>query len=290
MVIKEINCKTAISKCKFPDGGWAINPYIGCSHGCIYCYARFMKKFTKHTERWGDFVDVKINMPEILSKEIKKERYKNGNIYVGTVTDPYQPLEEKYEITRKVLEILSEYPYPVSILTKSDLVLRDIDILKRFKNVDVNFTLNTLDEDWKNLVEPNSPPIENRILAISKLKEENIKVYAMMGPFWPFFSDAEELIKTFKVLGIEEIYTESFNTIGGTFTEVEDRMAQYYPNILPRMKEILFNKDNFNNFYSLIRENLFELSKQYGIKINIYFGRGHSKFKETTFTSSSYDA
>ncbi len=228
-------------------------------------------------------------MPEILSKEIKKERYKNGNIYVGTVTDPYQPLEEKYEITRKVLEILSEYPYPVSILTKSDLVLRDIDILKRFKNVDVNFTLNTLDEDWKNLVEPNSPPIENRILAISKLKEENIKVYAMMGPFWPFFSDAEELIKTFKVLGIEEIYTESFNTIGGTFTEVEDRMAQYYPNILPRMKEILFNKDNFNNFYSLIRENLFELSKQYGIKINIYFGRGHSKFKETTFTSSSYD-
>ncbi|ACI19440.1 SPL family radical SAM protein [Dictyoglomus thermophilum] len=289
MVIKEINCKTAISKCKFPDGGWAINPYIGCSHGCIYCYARFMKKFTKHTERWGDFVDVKINMPEILSKEIKKERYKNGNIYVGTVTDPYQPLEEKYEITRKVLEILSEYPYPVSILTKSDLVLRDIDILKRFKNVDVNFTLNTLDEDWKNLVEPNSPPIENRILAISKLKEENIKVYAMMGPFWPFFSDAEELIKTFKVLGIEEIYTESFNTIGGTFTEVEDRMAQYYPNILPRMKEILFNKDNFNNFYSLIRENLFELSKQYGIKINIYFGRGHSKFKETTFTSSSYD-
>lgn len=290
MVIKEINCKTAISKCKFPDGGWAINPYIGCSHGCIYCYARFMKKFTKHTERWGDFVDVKINMPEILSKEIKKERYKNGNIYVGTVTDPYQPLEEKYKITRKVLEILSEYPYPVSILTKSDLVLRDIDILKRFKNVDVNFTLNTLDEDWKNLVEPNSPPIENRILAISKLKEENIKVYAMMGPFWPFFSDAEELIKTFKVLGIEEIYTESFNTIGGTFTEVEDRMAQYYPNILPRMKEILFNKDNFNNFYSLIRENLFELSKQYGIKINIYFGRGHSKFKETTFTSSSYDA
>lgn len=289
MVIKEINCKTAISKCKFPDGGWAINPYIGCSHGCIYCYARFMKKFTKHTERWGDFVDVKINMPEILSKEIKKERYKNGNIYVGTVTDPYQPLEEKYEITRKVLEILSEYPYPVSILTKSDLVLRDIDILKRFKNVDVNFTLNTLDEDWKNLVEPNSPPIENRILAISKLKEENIKVYAMMGPFWPFFSDAEELIKTFKVLGIEEIYTESFNTIGGTFTEVEDRMAQYYPNILSRMKEILFNKDNFNNFYSLIRENLFELSKQYGIKINIYFGRGHSKFKETTFTSSSYD-
>lgn len=289
MVIKEINCKTAISKCKFPDGGWAINPYIGCSHGCIYCYARFMRRFTKHTERWGDFVDVKVNMPEVLSKEIKKERYKNGNIYVGTVTDPYQPLEEKYEITRKVLEVLSEYPYPVSILTKSDLVLRDIDILKRFKNVDVNFTLNTLDEDWKNLVEPNSPSIENRILAISKLKEENIKVYAMMGPFLPFFSDAEELIKTFKVLGIEEIYTESFNTIGGTFTEVEDRMAQYYPNILPRMKEILFNKDNFNNFYSLIRENLFELSKQYGIRINIYFGRGHSKFKETTFTSSSYD-
>ena len=286
MVIKEINCKTAISKCKFPNGGWAINPYVGCSHGCIYCYARFMKRFTKHTEKWGDFVDVKVNMPEVLSKEIRKERYKNGNIYIGTVTDPYQPLEEKYEITRKVLEILSKYPYPVSILTKSDLVLRDIDILKRFKNVDVNITLNTLDEDWKNLVEPNSPPIENRILTISKLKEENIKVYAMMGPFWPFFSDAEELVKTFKVLGIEEIYTESFNTIGGTFTEVEDRMAKYYPNILPRMKEILFNKDNFNNFYSLIRENLFELSKRYGIKINIYFGRGYSKFKESTFTFS----
>ncbi|ACK41644.1 MULTISPECIES: radical SAM protein [Dictyoglomus] len=278
MVIKEITCKTAISKCGFPSGGWAINPYVGCAHGCLYCYARFMKRFTKHTEGWGEFVDIRVNMPEVLKKEIKREKYKNGNINIGTVTDPYQPLEEKYEITRKILEILSEYPYPLSILTKSDLVLRDIDLIKKFKNIDVNITLNTLDEDWKRVVEPNSPSIERRIYTIERLKQENIKVYVMMGPFWPFFSDAEELIKTFKVLGIEEIYTESFNTRGGTFSEIERLMSQHYPNLLPRMKEILFDKENFNNFYSLVKENLLELAKQYNIKINIYFGRGHAKF------------
>ncbi len=278
MVIKEITCKTAISKCGFPNGGWAINPYLGCAHGCLYCYARFMKRFTKHTEEWGEFVDIRVNMPEVLKKEIKREKYKKGNINIGTVTDPYQPLEEKYEITREILEILSEYPYPVSILTKSDLVLRDIDLIKKFKNIDINITLNTLDEDWKRVIEPNSPSIESRIYAIERLKQENIKVNVMMGPFWPFFSDTEELIKTFKVLGIEEIYTESFNTRGGTFSKVERVMSQHYPNLLPRMKEILFNKENFNNFYSLVKENLLELAKQYNIKINIYFGIGHAKF------------
>ncbi|HPU44185.1 MAG TPA: radical SAM protein [Dictyoglomaceae bacterium] len=281
-MVREISCRSAITKCGFPGGGWAINPYVGCAHSCLYCYARFMRRFTGHNEKWGDFVDIRVNAADMLKKEIKKEKYNNGDIHIGTVTDPYQPLEEKYELTRKILEVLSEYPYPVSILTKSDLVLRDLDIIKKFENVDINFTINTIDEDWKKLVEPNSPSVERRLKAIEKLRGENIKVYVMMGPYWPFFTDAEKLIQEFKRLGIDEIFTESFNTTGGNFTEVGNILRKYYPQLLPKIESIFFNKDNFYDFYNDAQRNLLYLSEKYDIKINIYFGIGHAaKFEES---------
>lgn len=126
--IKEKFCKSAISKCGFPGGGWCINPYVGCGHNCQYCYARFMKRFTNHLEEWGNFIDVKVNITEVLKKEINRPKFQKGRIYIGTVTDPYQPIEGKYQLTRKILEILKNYKNPISILTKSDLVLRDIDL------------------------------------------------------------------------------------------------------------------------------------------------------------------
>ncbi|MFH1173016.1 MAG: radical SAM protein [bacterium] len=144
MKIKETQCRSAIAKCGFPGGGWAINPYVGCGHGCAYCYARFIKRFTGHIENWGDFVDVRMNIAEVLQKQLKSPKYKKGRIIIGTVTDPYQPVEKKYEITRGILTVLANCPNPVSILTKSDLVLRDLDLLKKIKKVDVNFTINTL--------------------------------------------------------------------------------------------------------------------------------------------------
>ena len=103
MKIKEIHSKSILSPSKIYD--YVVNPYVGCQHACSYCYARFMKRFTGHKEPWGDFVDVKINAPDLLSKEIKKKRM--GTVWVSGVCDPYQPLEAKYKLTRRCLEILA---------------------------------------------------------------------------------------------------------------------------------------------------------------------------------------
>jgi len=280
MKLREIQCKSALAKCGFPGGGLAINPYVGCGHSCVYCYARFMKRFTGHTERWGDFVDVRINIADVLEKNLKSPKYKGQQINIGTVTDPYQPIEKKYKLMRGILEVLTNYDNPVSILTKSDLVLRDIDLLKKIKNIDVNFTVATLDEKWKKFTEPFSSTIKQRLEAMEKLTKEGITVYVMMGPYWPIFTDPEALFKEFKKKGVSHIFTESFNTIGGNWTGVEIVLKKYYPNLLPEIKKTLFDKEKFYNFYNAAQIKIKQLSKIYNIPVTIFFGLGHAaKFK-----------
>lgn len=280
MKVREIQCKSAIGKCGFPTGGLAINPYVGCGHSCVYCYARFIKRFTGHTEEWGTFVDARINIADVLKKQLKSPKYKGERIFIGTVTDPYQPVEKKYKLTRSLLQVLINYKNPVSILTKSDLVLRDIDLLKKMKDVDVNFTITTLDEKWKKLVEPNSSSIKQRLKAMEKLTNQGITVLAMMGPYWPVFTDPEALFKEFKKVGVCHIFTESFNTVGGNWTGVEKVLKKNYPKLLPGIQEIFFDKKKFYEFYDKAQGKIKQLSKKYKIPVTIYFGLGHAaKFK-----------
>ncbi|MDP2927005.1 MAG: radical SAM protein [bacterium] len=277
--IREIQCKSALGKCGFPGGGLAVNPYVGCSHACAYCYARFMKRFTGHQEEWGSFVDARINIAEVLARQIKSLKFRGQQIYIGTVTDPYQPMEGKYKLTRQILEVLNGYDNPVSLLTKSSMVIRDLDILKQFKKVDVNFTINTLDEKWKRLTEPFSPTIQQRFEAAQKLTRAGIKVFAMMGPYWPIFTDPEKLFKKFKKAGISRVFTESFNTIGGNWTGVEKVLKKYYPKLLPEFKETMFNPRKFFEFYNQAEKKIEELSKKYHLPVTIYFERGHAAKK-----------
>jgi DNA repair photolyase len=278
--IQEIQCKSTVGKCGFPGGGLCINPYVGCGHGCVYCYARFMKRFTGHTEEWGTFVDVKINIAEVLKKQLQSPRLKGEVIYIGTVTDPYQPIEEEYRLTRSILKVLLNYKNPVCILTKSDLLLRDLDLLKRFKEIDINFTITTLNEKWKKLVEPNSPTIKQRLQAIEKLVSEGITAFAMMGPYWPIFTDAEKLFREFNKAGVSHVFTESFNTVGGNWTGVEIVLRKHYPQFLSEIRETLFNKKKFYEFYNDAENKIKQLSKKYRIPVTIYFGLGHAaKFK-----------
>ena len=125
MIVREITAKSVLSKSQVYD--YVVNPYVGCSHSCRYCYAAFMKRFTGHREKWGEFVDIKINAPELLAGEIRKKR--PGRVWVSGVCDPYQAAEKKYRLTRRCLEVLLENQWPVTIQTKSSLVLRDIEEL-----------------------------------------------------------------------------------------------------------------------------------------------------------------
>ena len=180
MLIREVQARTILSKSQVYD--YVVNPYTGCQHACSYCYARFMKRFTGHKEPWGQFVDVKINAPDLLRLEATK---KKGRVWVSGVCDPYQPLEARYGLTRKCLKILADNHWPISIQTRSPLVLRDIDMLKGVGNVVVTMTVTTADDRIRKLFEPGAPPIKDRIKALGELHLAGIKTHAMIAPMLP---------------------------------------------------------------------------------------------------------
>jgi len=186
MIIREVGAKSILSASQvYP---YVINPYTGCQHGCSYCYARFMKRFTGHREPWGQFVDAKINAPELLRREIVRK--KPGAVWVSGVCDPYQPLEATYRLTRQCLEILAEHGWPVVVQTRSPLVLRDLDVLKAGERFEVGFSVPTADDAIRQLFEPEAPAIGGRIRALDQLHQAGIKTYAMIAPMLP---GAEEL-------------------------------------------------------------------------------------------------
>lgn len=181
MIVREIQARRTLSKSKVFD--YVVNAYIGCQHACAYCYARFMKRFTGHKEPWGEFVDVKINAPYLLQREIAN--MPPGRVWVSGVCDPYQPLERKYELTKKCLEILVRYDWPITIQTKSALVLRDVELLKEANKIEVGLTVTTGDESVRQLFEPGAPSIKERIRALEELHLAGIRTYAMIAPMLP---------------------------------------------------------------------------------------------------------
>lgn len=187
MIVEEVDAKTILSQSKIYD--YTINPYIGCEHSCTYCYARFMKRFTNHKEEWGKFVDVKINAPTLLHREIRKKRA--GRVWISGVCDPYQPLEKKYELSKKCLGILSKHSWPVTIQTKSPLIIRDIEALRKFNENEVGLTITTADENIRKIFEPNAPPVKQRIETLERLHYAGVKTFAMIAPLLP---KAEDLV------------------------------------------------------------------------------------------------
>jgi DNA repair photolyase len=191
LIVTEIQAKTILSKSKvYP---WVVNPYTGCQHGCSYCYARFMKRVTGHREPWGEFVDVKINAPNLLRVEIRKK--KRGRVWLSGVCDPYQPLEATYQLTRQCLNILVQHSWPVIIQTRSPLVLRDIDIMKDARELEIGFSVTTADDTIRKLFEPWAPPINDRIRALDELHKSGIRTYAMIAPLLPGAEGLAELLK-----------------------------------------------------------------------------------------------
>ena len=190
MILKEIRAKSILSDSKVYT--YTVNAYTGCQHGCSYCYARFTKRFSKHTEPWGEFVDVKMNAPDLLELEIRKK--KCGRVWVSGVCDPYQPLEKKYELTRRCLSILQLHNWPVTIQTRSPLVLRDMDIIRKAKDFEVGVTVTTSDDETRKLFEPYAPSINDRIRALNELHVAGIRTFAMIAPVLPGAEKLPEML------------------------------------------------------------------------------------------------
>ncbi len=181
MIVREVLARSVLSKSQVYD--WAVNPYTGCQHACTYCYARFIKRFTGHQEPWGEFVDVKVNAPDLLQREATRK--KKGRVWVSGVCDPYQPLEARYQITRKCLEILIANRWPVTVQTRSPLVTRDIDLFQAATDIEVGLTITTADEGVRRLFEPHAPSVQSRVKALGELRAAGVNTFAMIAPMLP---------------------------------------------------------------------------------------------------------
>lgn len=193
MIVREVRVRRALTRSGLPDIDYALNPYIGCSHGCIYCYARLYTDKEDIRERWGEVVLVKANLVKLLRREALRVR---GVVGVGTITDPYQPVEREYGLTRESLKVLLRRGLRVSIQTKSGLVTRDKDILVNHGNaVDVGFTITTLDEGVARWLEPGAPPPRERVRALEELSSAGLRTWVFYGPVIPGVNDGEDVIE-----------------------------------------------------------------------------------------------
>jgi DNA repair photolyase len=187
--VTEVRAKSILNKSKIFD--YCVNAYTGCQVNCRYCYARlFMRRYSGHSEPWGAFVDVKVNAPELLRKQLT--RAKRGTVWLSSVCDPYQPLEAVYKLTRQCLIELAERQFPVYIQTKSALLLRDLDIFERFEEIEVGMTITTDDEKLAQVFEPGASAVEERIMALESIHSRGIRTFAFIGPLLP--GNPEKLI------------------------------------------------------------------------------------------------
>lgn len=227
MIIREIETKNPLTKSDLPVSDYSLNPYLGCEHGCKYCYACFMKRFTGHEEPWGEFLDVKYWKPLA-----HPERYAGKEVFLGSVTDPYQPAEEKYRRTRAVLEELRGSGVKLSIATKSDLVLRDLDLIQSFPEARVSWSINTLDERFKDDMDK-AVSIERRLAAMKAFHDAGVRTTCFISPIFPGITDVPAIIQRAKD-DCNLIWLENLN-LRGTFKPV---ILQYIREKRPELEPL----------------------------------------------------
>ncbi len=237
--IIKVKAKKAFTPTRIPGADYVLNQYIGCEHACNYCYAKFMSKWYGHGA-WGSWVVVKENMPSLVKTETVK-----GSVYMSSVSDPYQPVEEELQITRNVLRNMDKN-VKLSILTKSDLVLRDINIFKEFKHIEVGLTINGFDTSVKREIEPFSPSNERRIKALKKLHEQGVKNYAFISPIIPGLVDVQALIE--KTKSFTNSYWFEFLNLKAAGKEFRNWLSQNYP----ESYNLITDKHRFERFVKTV--------------------------------------
>jgi len=239
VVVKEVACRSALGRCGLPGFSYSINPYKGCEHGCLYCYS---PSVTRERRPWGSFVDVRINMPTVLAKELRRKP--RGAVWFGSVCDAYQPVEAKHELTRKCLQLLLRVDWPVSLLTKSALSIRDFDLMTSFSDFELGYSIAFADDALRRSLEPGASSIEERLEAMRIAAKRGLKPWAFIAPILPGLTDRageiERLIGKLADAGVERVGFDPFRP---------------KPGIWPRMGELLRSRpDLAESFRRAARE------------------------------------
>ena len=243
ILIGEVETKDIMTKSSLPVGGYSVNPYVGCTHACRYCYASFMKRFTGHTEEWGTFLDVK-HWPEIKNPR----KYAGQRVVIGSVTDGYNPQEEVFQNTRKLLEQLRGSGADILICTKSDLVVRDLDLLRELGQVTVSWSINTLDEAFKDDMD-SAVSIERRLSAMKKVYDAGIRTVCFVSPVFPGITDFEAIFERVKDQ-CDLFWLENLNLRGGFKKTIMDYIAEKRPELVG-LYDAIYNKKDRSYFEGL---------------------------------------
>ncbi len=241
--VREIACKTILNRSTL--GGYSLNCYTGCTHGCVYCYARFMQRFHPHDEPWGAFVDVKINAVEVLKRQLR--RAAPGEVFMSSACDGWQPIEEKYCLTRRCCELLLERGFSLHVLTKSGLILRDLDLLAG-RDVSVGVTITTPDDELARLWEPGCAGSAVRWRVIDQARRRGLAASVMFGPLLPFLSDGPDdiraLLQAAAEHGVETIWVDAMNPRPRVWPAVAELLRRRFPELREKYQKILFDRSS----------------------------------------------
>ena len=255
-IVKNVDVKSVLTKPNLPVADYSVNPYTGCEHACKYCYASFMKRFTNHPEPWGGFVDVK-RWPEIKNPG----KYAGKELFIGSVTDPYQPLEEKYRRTRALLEQMQGSGCTVSIATKSDLILRDLELIRSFPNARVSWSVNTLDEQFQKDMDE-AVSIERRLAAMEAFHDAGVRTTCFISPIFPGITDVPAIIRKAKS-HCNLVWLENLNLRGGYKTVILDYIAEKYTGLAP-LYEAVYKKGD-RSYWAMLDEEMRRFTREEGL-------------------------
>jgi DNA repair photolyase len=273
---REEPCRGALNRVKGMAFKWTLNPYMGCVHRCTFCYVRAFEQRAERPsdDRYGRSIRVKVNIPEVLRRELARPRWEGESVALGAATDPYQPAEGRYKLTRGCLEALRDASNPFSIITRGPMIVRDVDVLAeaaRRANVSVTFSIPTLDEDVWRKTEPSTAHPRQRLRALKTLVDAGVRACVGMAPVLPGISDRpeqlDEVVRAAREAGACGIWTNLLFLRPGTREHFLEQLARDWPEELARYEELYRGRAYLGQDEAKpLRAEVAALAKRHGVK------------------------
>jgi DNA repair photolyase len=273
---REEPCRSALNRVQGMPFGWSLNPYMGCVHRCTFCYVRAFERRADRPsdERYGTSIRVKTNVAEVLRRELARPSWQREGVVIGAATDPYQPAEGRYRLTRACLEVLAEAATPFGIITRGPMIVRDLDVLveaAKRADVSVTFSIPTLDVEIWRRTEPGTAPPHQRLRALSQLVDAGVKASVGMAPILPGLSDKPELmadvVRAARAAGATGVWANVLYLKPGTKEHFLSALEQDWPELLPQYEHLYGRRAYLPaEKTNPVREQVRSLAREHGIR------------------------